>query len=76
MWSKLSKATVSIGSLNNQDKISFMIITGSLNNQGMIRILKQSGHDFSGKCLCDGNCMKIMCYFFVEVYSTEACMIL
>ena len=53
-WSKLSQATVTIGSLNSQDMISFMITTGSLNNQDMIRILKQSGHDFSGKHLCDG----------------------
>ena len=26
----------------------------------MIRILKQSRHDFSGKRLCDGYCMDIM----------------
>ena len=37
MWSKLSQATVPIGSLKSQD---------------MIKNLKQSGHDFSGKCLC------------------------
>ena len=35
----LSQATVTIESLNSQD---------------MIRILKQSRHDFSGKHLCDG----------------------
>ena len=44
-WSKLSQATVTIGSLNSQD---------------MIRILKQLRHDFSGKHLCDGYCMDIM----------------
>ena len=38
-WSKLSQATVTIESLNSQD---------------MIRIRKQSRHDFSGKHLCDG----------------------
>ena len=27
----------------------------------MIKILKQSVHDFSGKRLCDGHCMKILC---------------
>ena len=36
-----------------------MIIPESLNSQGMIRILKQSRHDFSGKHLCDGYCMDI-----------------
>ena len=34
MWSKLSQATVTIGCLNSQD---------------MIKILKQSEHDLSGK---------------------------
>ena len=53
-WSKLSQA------LNSQDMISFMITTGSLHSQDMIRILKQSRHDFSGKDLCDGYCMDIM----------------
>ena len=37
VWSKLSQATVTIGSFKGQD---------------MIKILKQSGHDFSGKRLC------------------------
>ena len=37
VWSKLSQATVTIGSLKSQDTI---------------KILKQSGHDFSGKRLC------------------------
>ena len=59
-WSKLSQATVTIGSLNSQDMISFMITAGSVNSQDMIRILKQSRHDFSGKHLCDGYCMDIM----------------
>ena len=59
-WSKLSQATVSIGSLNSQDMISFMITTGSLNSQDMIRIFKQSRHDFSVKHLCDGAGKDIM----------------
>ena len=66
-WWKLSQATVNIGSLNSQDIISFMITTGSLNSEDMIRILKQSRHDFSGKHLCDGYCMCIMCCLCVEV---------
>ena len=45
--SKLSQATVTIGSLNSQDMISFMISTGSLISQDMISILKQLGHDSS-----------------------------
>ena len=40
---------------------------GSLNSQDMIRILKQSRHDFSGKNLCDGYCMDIMWCLCVEV---------
>ena len=36
-WSKLSKATVTIRSLNSQDIISFIITAGSLNSQNMIR---------------------------------------
>ena len=44
-WSKLSQAIVIIGSLNSWD---------------MIRILKQSRHDFLGKHLCDGYCMDII----------------
>ena len=31
-WSKLSHATTTIGSLNNQDMIPFMIATGSLSS--------------------------------------------
>ena len=41
--------------------IFFIITIGSLNIQDMMRILKQSGHDFSGTYLCDGFCMDIMC---------------
>ena len=41
VWSKLSQATVTIGSLKSQD---------------MIKILKQSGHDFSGKRLYGEYC--------------------
>ena len=40
--------------------ISFMITTGSLNNQDMTRILKQWRHDFSGKHLRDRYCMDII----------------
>ena len=43
--------------------ISFMLTTGSLNTQDMIRILKQWRDDFSGKHLCDGYCMDIMWCF-------------
>ena len=35
-WLKLRQATVTIGSLNSQDIISFMITTGSSNSQDMI----------------------------------------
>ena len=38
-WFKLSHVTITVGSLNSQDKI---------------RIFKQSRHDFSVKHLCDG----------------------
>ena len=65
-WSKLSQATVTIGSLNSQDMIFFMIATGSLNSQDMIKILKQSGHDFSGKRLCDGYCSEILCDVYLS----------
>ena len=41
VWSKLSQVTVTVGSLKSQD---------------MIKILKQSGHDFSGKHLCGREC--------------------
>ena len=44
-----------------------MIATGSLNSQYMIRILKKPRHDFSGKHLCDGYCMDIVCCLYVEV---------
>ena len=39
--------------------IYFMIATGPFNSQDMIRILKQSRHDFSDKHLCDGYFMDI-----------------
>ena len=58
-WSNWARPLL-IGSLNSQGMISFMITTGSLNNQDMTRILKQWRHDFSGKhlhiiwCLCGG----------------------
>ena len=60
----MSQGTVTIGSLNSQDMISFMITTGSLNSQDMVRILKQARHDFSGKHLCDGYCM-LLCDVFL-----------
>ena len=41
VWSKLRQAAVTIGSLKIKD---------------MIKILKQSGHDFSGKRLCGRYC--------------------
>ena len=66
-WLKLSQVTATIGSLNSEDRITFMISAGSLNSQDMIRILKQSRHDFSGKHLYDGYCMDIMCCLCVEV---------
>ena len=66
-WLKLSQVTVTIGSLNSQNMITFMITAGSLNIQDMIRILKQSKHDFSGKHLCHGYCKDIMWCLCVEV---------
>ena len=41
VWSKLSQASVTTGSSKSQD---------------MIKILKQSGHDFSGKACCGRYC--------------------
>ena len=35
-WLKLSHVTVTTGSLNSEDMISFIITTGSLNSQDMI----------------------------------------
>ena len=75
-WSKLSQATVTIGSLNSQDMISFMITTASLNNQDMIRILKQSRNDFSSKHFCDGFCMNIIMFICGGEDSSEGHMIL
>ena len=49
-----------VGSLNSQDMISFMITTGSWNSQDMIRILRQWRYDFSGKHLYGGYCMDIV----------------
>ena len=49
-----------------------MITTGSLNMQDMIRILNQSGHDFSGKHLCDEYCMDIMWCLFVKVKNQQS----
>ena len=67
-WAWLNWATpLLIGSLSSQDMISFMITTGSLNRQDMIRILKQWRHDFSGKHLYGGCCMDIMWCLCVEV---------
>ena len=62
---KLSQATVNLNL--KQDMISFMITTGSLNSQDMIRILKQWRHDFSGKHLRDRYCIDNMSCLCVEV---------
>ena len=51
----------------SQDMIPFMITTGSLNSQDMIRILKQSRHDFSGNHLGVEYCMDIMRCLCVEI---------
>ena len=48
-WLKLNRVTVTIGSWNSHDMITFKINAGSLNSQDMIRIFKQSRYDFSGK---------------------------
>ena len=53
--------------LSSQDMISFLIATGSLNSQDMIRIFKQSTHDFSSKHLCDEYSMDIMWCLCVDV---------
>ena len=50
VWSKLSQTTVIIANLKRQD---------------MIIILKQSGDDFSGKRLCGGYCIQILCDVYV-----------
>ena len=60
VWSKLSQVTITIEFLNSQGIIPFIIATGFLNSQDIIKILKQSGHDFSSKCLCDGYCAEIL----------------
>ena len=44
-WSKLTQATVTIAFSKSQD---------------MVKILKQSGHDFPGKRLCGGYCTQIL----------------
>ena len=48
VWTKLSHATV---------------IIGSLKSQNMSKILKQSGHDLSGKRLCHRYCSWILCVY-------------
>ena len=53
--------------LNGQGMNYFMITTGSLNSQDMMKILKQSRHDFSARHLCDGHSMDIMWCLCVEV---------
>ena len=50
VWSKLSHATVTNGSLKSQD---------------MIKILKQPGRDLSGKRLCGRYCTQILCDVYV-----------
>ena len=56
---KLSQITLN-WILTSQGMISFMITTGSLNNQDMSRIVKQWRHDFWGKHLRDRCCMDII----------------
>ena len=58
-WSNWARPLL-IGSSNSQGMISFMITTGSLNSQDLIKILKQWRYDFSDKNLCDGYCMNII----------------
>ena len=65
VWSKLSQVTITAGFLSSQGKIPFIIATGSLNSQDIIKILKQSGHDFSSKCLCNGYCAEILVNVYV-----------
>ena len=67
VWFGMVKIEPSHWSLNSRDMISFMITTGSLNSQDMVRILKQWRHDFSDKHLCGGYCMDIMWCLCVEV---------
>ena len=55
------------GWIFKQDMISLMITTGSSNSQDLIRIVKQSGHDFSGKHSCDVYFMDFMRYLCLEV---------
>ena len=65
-WSDWAKPLL-IWYSNSQDMISFLITTGSLNSQDVIRILEQRRHDFSDKHICDGYCMDIMWFLCVEV---------
>ena len=67
--------------------ISFMITTGSLNNEDMTRILKQWRHDFSGKnlrdrygmdiiwCLCGGQnscfCKASLRIYYVSLFECK-----
>ena len=57
--------------LNSQAMIFFMITTGSLNSQDMIRIFKQSRHDLSGKHLSDGYCMDTRIFFIRNLFITN-----
>ena len=59
MCSKLSQTTVTTGSLKSQD---------------MIKILKQSEHDLSGKRLCGGSCTQIL--WDVYVWGSQSQMVL
>ena len=65
-WSNWARPLL-IESLNSPHMISFMIATGSINSQNMIRILKHWRHDFSGKHLFDGYFMDIMRCLCVDV---------
>ena len=52
VWSKLSQATVTIAYLKSQD---------------MVKTLKQSGHNFPGKRLCDELYLDIIWCLCMEV---------
>ena len=66
-WSKITPAFIATGSFKSHGMISFMITTGSIGSQEIIRIHKQSRHDFCGKDLCDGHFKGIIWCLYVEV---------
>ena len=56
--------TVWLGMIKIEQDHHYLITTGPLHSQDMIRILKQQGHDFWCKDLCDGYCM-MLCDVYV-----------